>query len=81
MTKDYYTIAEFTELAGMSRQWLYERYWRYNDGPARELILVGKRHHIRINRASADKWLLLHYGKSYRSSHTAQGGTSHDNYA
>lgn len=64
MTDEFFTISEFTAIAGFSRQWL-ARLWDRGDGPPRRKLKIGKQRRIRIPRKPGLDWLQARYPEAY----------------
>ena len=55
----YYNIKAFTDLAGFSRQRLYQL-WHKGDGPQRVVQVLGFQRVVLIPTQAADEWLIKH---------------------
>lgn len=65
-SKSNYTISDFCQLAGFSRQHLYEAYWKKGLGPARVIVQFGRAKRIEIPADEADLWLARYWLKKDR---------------
>lgn len=66
---DYYSIAQFCDLAGFSRQYFHERFVQRGEGPETVQYRIGKTHRVLIPTGDGDRWLTRYWLEKARREH------------